>query len=574
MQEIHDLLLIIGPKRRMQMLFVVALMMAVALVEVAVISFVVPFLSAVMGGDGEVHRLIPLDVPDSLLAGSPGVFNTFVFFLVCLLAATALRLGLAWLGYRLTYAIGVDLGARLIGETLARPYCWHLQHNSEETLSAIIKVDSVMHVLNQLFTALVAVIVGAAIILTLVGLDAKIFSSVAVSLGACYLLLGKLAKRRLERNSQHIAHALGARFKVVQEALGGIREVILDKSERTFLGFFSRHDQQMRRAEADNAFLAVAPRIGVEASGLLILAVLVLVFKKFDAVEEVLPVLGGFLVGLQRLLPQVQNIYLAWSTHRGSRTAISDYLSLLNTSQYQLRLSDRTNLAEGIVGSCLSPPLLELRDVSFRYGATEHWVLNSVCLTVEKGDQVGLVGPSGAGKSTLMDLCLGLLLPTKGQVLIDGDVLDDATRGLWIDRVAHVPQAVYLADLSIAENVAFGCRREDIDEDRVWQALAVADLTDFVETGRSGIWEAVGERGARLSAGQRQRIGIARALYKKIDLLILDEATGALDRETEQKILDAIRRLQNNLAVITISHRESALRYCSRVMQIRHGRIA
>jgi ABC-type multidrug transport system fused ATPase/permease subunit len=196
-----------------------------------------------------------------------------------------------------------------------------------------------------------------------------------------------------------------------------------------------------------------------------------------------------------------------------------------------------------------------------------------VSVTIPKGHRVGIAGKTGSGKSTLMDLVLGLVSPASGRILIDGTELTDANRSSWQAQIAHVPQLIYLADATVAENIAFGIEPEKIDRELVRKAAERAELTDVIAGLPKGYDTFVGERGVRLSGGQRQRIGIARALYKRADVLVFDEATSALDNETEAAVMDAIDRLDRNLTIIIIAHRLSTLDGCDTIVRLENGRI-
>lgn len=220
-------------------------------------------------------------------------------------------------------------------------------------------------------------------------------------------------------------------------------------------------------------------------------------------------------------------------------------------------------------------PLLQLAGVSFRYSVDGPWVLHDLELAVARGERLAFVGSTGSGKSTCSDLILGLLEPTHGQVMVDGENLHEKP-GLvraWQERVAHVPQNIYLSDASFAANIAFGVPDENIDLSRVQRAAQQARIAEMIEANPEGYNSYVGERGVRLSGGQRQRIGIARALYKNAELLVLDEATSALDNRTEAEVMAAIEALNRDITVILIAHRLSTVQRCDRILYLEQGQI-
>jgi ATP-binding cassette subfamily B protein len=200
-------------------------------------------------------------------------------------------------------------------------------------------------------------------------------------------------------------------------------------------------------------------------------------------------------------------------------------------------------------------------------------VLEGIDLAIPKGSRVGFVGNTGGGKSTALDLLMGLLLPTKGALLLDDQHLKGDRLRAWQRSIAHVPQSIYLADASIAENIAFGVAPQDIDLDRVKEAAQQAQIGDFIENCLEGYQATVGEQGIRLSGGQRQRLGIARALYKRASVLVFDEATSALDNATEQSVMEAIKGLSGDLTILLIAHRLSTIKHCDIVVELDQGHI-
>jgi ABC-type multidrug transport system fused ATPase/permease subunit len=265
-------------------------------------------------------------------------------------------------------------------------------------------------------------------------------------------------------------------------------------------------------------------------------------------------------------LPSVQQLYGSWASIKTTQASLRDVFDLLQQP-----------IAEEY-GQSRPPPLafqrsIEFRDVYFRYNPAGPWVLEELNLTVARGSRVGIVGTTGSGKSTTLDILVGLLEPTSGEILIDGQRLTRDKRRAWQQLLANVPQSIYLSDATIAENIAFGLPRKAIDLDRVHHAARQAQIAEFIEGKPDGYWTSVGERGLRLSGGQRQRIGIARALYKQASVLVFDEATSALDTSTEDAVIEAIDGLGREFTILMIAHRLTTVRNCDRIIQLEQGRI-
>jgi ABC-type multidrug transport system fused ATPase/permease subunit len=313
-------------------------------------------------------------------------------------------------------------------------------------------------------------------------------------------------------------------------------------------------------------FASASPRYAMEALGMVLIAALAFgLSRTTSGLSSAIPALAALALGAQRLLPVLQQGYSAWATISGGQQSLAVTLDLLS---------------QPLPPEALEPapaPLpfkhsVQFSSVSFRY-ASGPWVLNDVDLTIRRGMRVGFVGSTGSGKSTLLDLLMGLLPPTQGQLLVDGEALSGSRVRSWQRVIAHVPQSIFLADRSVAENIAFGVAPAAIDMERVRFAARQAQISEFIEARPEGYEAWVGERGIQLSGGQRQRIGIARALYKKASVLVFDEATSALDNATEQSVMDAIDGLDRELTILLIAHRLTTVRRCDVIVELEHGRM-
>jgi len=274
-----------------------------------------------------------------------------------------------------------------------------------------------------------------------------------------------------------------------------------------------------------------------------------------------IPVIGTLALGAQRLLPVLQQAYGAYSTIKGSKSSFEDVLNLLD--QPLPEYADQP----------LPKPIpfakeIKLNNLNFRYSESSPWVLKNANLSLKKGSRIGFMGVTGSGKSTLIDIIMGLLPATEGELIIDNQTINNQNLRAWQVHIAHVPQNIYLSDSTIEENIAFGIATELIDHQRVKEAAQQAQIAELIEQWKDGYQTFVGERGIRLSGGQRQRIGIARALYKKANVLVFDEATSALDNETEQAVMDAIENLGEEITILIIAHRLTTLKGCDQIVKL------
>jgi ATP-binding cassette subfamily B protein len=352
----------------------------------------------------------------------------------------------------------------------------------------------------------------------------------------------------------------------VQEGLGGIRDVLLDHSQGLFARRFNQIDWPLRQAQASNNIIGPSPRFAVEALGMVLIALLGnYMTVSGGGVAAALPTLGALALGAQRLMPLLQLTYQGWVMVAGNRRVLDDVVDLL-----QQPVSEDTK--DQIMPLHFSVGI-RFQSVAFAYQPNLPVVLQDLTLTIPKGSKVGFIGTTGSGKSTLMDLLMGLLQPSAGQISVDDIPLVGEARLGWQRNIAHVPQAIFLADASFAENIAFGVAADQVDMVRVHHAAQRAQISQFIESSPKGYGAMVGERGVRLSGGQRQRIGIARALYKQATVLVFDEATSALDTETEEAVMEAIDGLGKELTIVLIAHRLTTLKNCTQIVELAGGHI-
>ena len=405
------------------------------------------------------------------------------------------------------------------------------------------------------------------ILLALLSIDPIIALAAFAGFGLIYAGIIRLTQNQQLMNSQCIARESTQVIKSLQEGLGGIRDVLIDGSQGAYCKIYSNADLPLRKAQGNSTFIAQSPRFGIEALGMLLIAILAyLLAKQPDGIAKAIPVLGALALGAQRLLPVLQSAYSSWSGIQGGEVSLCDTLELLDQPM------------PDYVDQPPAQPLLfdqqiNVNNLSFRYTAQTPMVLNNLSLSITKGSRIGFIGVTGSGKSTLLDIIMGLLQPTAGDIEIDSQPLTAANNRAWQAHIAHVPQSIFLADSTIEENIAFGVPKVKIDHNRVKQAARQAQMADIIESWPKNYQTCVGERGIRLSGGQRQRIGIARALYKQADVIIFDEATSALDNETEQAVMQAIESLGNELTILIIAHRLTTLKNCTLIVELADGGI-
>ncbi len=551
-------------------MLLLVLMVLASFAEIISLGAVIPFLGVLT--QPEVVFNYPLLQPLLQLLGiqsaSQLILPITILFIVAALLAGAMRLLLLYVQTKLSFAIGGDFSYQIYRRTLYQPYAVHVSRNSSEVITG---VTTKVHAL--IFYFLVPFLVGISSVVMMVSVAAALLVinplvsiSAFLGFGLIYGTIIRLSKRRLAANSKRIAKNSTALVKVLQEGLGGIRDVLIDGSQELYSSQYRAADIPLRHAQANSQIIGTAPRYLVEALGMSFIALLAYAASlQGNGLGNTIAMLGALALGAQRMLPVMQQIYNSLVTLRTQKANVRDALALLDQPVEQGML-------------LTGPPLpfaheLTLNQLGFRYTATSPKVLNSIDISIKKGSRTGFIGTTGSGKSTLIDLILGLLPPSEGTISVDGVALDAANQRAWQRRIAHVPQAIYLSDASIAENIAFGVPLAQIDMQRVRNAAAKAQIACHIESLDLQYQTPVGERGVRLSGGQRQRIGIARAFYKNVDVIVLDEATSALDNATERAVMDAIDGLGTDITVLMIAHRISTLQRCDQIIELAQGGI-
>ena len=545
-------------KRRKQLYVIAFLTITSSIAEIICLISIVPFI-AIITSPATVLKSKYLAKFN--FSASDLILPLTIAFAICSLIAGVLRLILIKRSITVANATSADLSINIYQKTLYQPYATHIARNSSDIISAIAqKSTATTSVIVSLVTFATTTSLFIAIIIAMLAVNTKITLLAALIITLAYLTIGKFTKQSLAQNGSIIAKKQNDVMQSLQEGLGAIRDILLDGSQENYTQNYAAAANELQKSRAENMFITQSPRYIIETFAMILIAIFVLITSYNDhKILDSLPLFGFFTLSAQRLLPLIQQMYGYWSEIIGNKASLADIIELLDQSYTKINAEPAPiNLHKQII----------LRNISFKYSPDAKDILQNINIQIPKGARVGIIGSTGSGKSTLLDILMGLIEPTCGELIIDQQVINQENCRAWQEAIAHVPQSIFLANLTIAENIAFGIPKENIDQHKLETAAIRANAHEFIKQCPHGYATKVGERGVRLSGGQRQRIGIARALYKNASVLCLDEATSALDSTTENAVMRALENLDEELTIFIIAHRLSTLENCSHIINV------
>ncbi len=561
----------IDRRRKINFFILIIIMLLASIAEVISIGAVIPFLGIMTAPETVINLpyLQPILLYLEISSQSDLLILFTLIFIVAAIFSGAMRLTLLWFQTRLSHSVGASIGIEIYRRTLFQPYSLHISRNSSEIITGITQKTNVVVdlVLIPIFTIFSSLLILSSILIALISIDPLIAIFSFLGFGFIYLSVILITQSGLSRDGKRISVERNKIMKSLQEGLGGIRDVLLSGSQKIYVNIFKKSEIPFRRATARITIVSMSPRYAIESLGMILIAIMAYTLAdRAEGISSAIPILGAFALGAQRLLPVLQQAYGGWQTIRGGQAQFKDAIELLEQPLPSYLLDED-------IKSVYFQHHIKLKNIKFKYLNNNKYVIDDISLTIDKGSRVGFIGSTGCGKSTLLDIIMGLIEPTEGKFLIDNNEVDFQNNRGWQKHIAHVPQAIFLSDSSIAENIAFGVPKNEIDYHRLELSAKQAQLTDLIESWEDKYDSYVGERGVRISGGQRQRIGIARALYQNADVIIFDEATSALDNETEKAIIESITELSKNLTIIMVAHRLTTLEDCSIIYQLKDGKI-
>lgn len=550
-----------------------------AIFSAAMIFSVAPFLS-VLADPASIAETYWLQ-----LAYDLGSFTSQYNFLLALgiaslsliIFGSGLQIARTWIVKRFTMMRMHSFSDLLLTSYVWQPYEFFLKrHSGDLSMRVLSETQNVVSMFLYPAAELVSALVTTVLILALLFWYDLAISTIALSIfGGTYLVIFVVTKKKVAELGDVRLKANSERYRIANEVISGIKDIKIAGREESYLERYRPSSMAMVQSQIKVGLLSELPQLLMQAfafSGLILLCILLLdpgmLSDGGAGIGEILPTIGVFAFAGQRLIPELSRIYRGYAQLQYGKSSVDVfYHDVMETREKRLQFTS-PGPALGMKRS------LVLSGVGYRYSGHKEVGISDIDIEIKIGEKIGIVGGSGAGKTSLANVLLGLLLPTSGSVIVDGVEINEVNVRSWQRSVGYVPQDIFLIDASVAENIAIGVDRVDIDLERVKKAARIAQIDEHVRNELAqGFWTEIGERGVRLSGGQRQRLGIARALYHDADLLVFDEATSALDNLTEREVMKAIDSLPESKTVILIAHRLSTVRNCDRIVVMENGRI-
>jgi ATP-binding cassette, subfamily B, bacterial PglK len=546
-----------------------------AVVNAFGIAFVMPFLM-VVSNPGMIHSNSKLNAAYRFFGFTHPmhflIFLGFVAFFM-LLFTDALAAFTTWISARVVSKVRTRIAQSLYETYLDKNYEYHLNFNSATLTSNLFQLTSTFtngYILQgmQLLTNLISIV---AIITLIIVVNPMMALLTTLAFGGAYAVIYRVVKNTLHNGGEMMVRSSEGAYKLASESFGGIKDIKLKGSEKLFKRLLFPKLLAMNDFAALQSMMTTMPRYGLEvvAFGGVILMV-VLMMMAGQNVSTIIPLVAVYVYSGYRLMPAMQQLFGSVANIRVARASLDKvYESFV------------TDSADAIKHDAQSVPAMqfdkqfEIRALTYSYKGYARKVLEDINILVRHNDIVGVIGATGAGKTTLIDIILGLLKPTSGELVVDGEALNTPKKvSAWQQCMGYVPQHIYLSDNSIRDNIAFGEDLSNINQADVENAAKIAAIHDFIVNELpDGYDTMVGERGVKLSGGQMQRVGIARALYRKPSVLVLDEATSSLDGQTEADVMRAIYNMRDKITIIIIAHRLSTVRCCDNIFLMEKGRV-
>tara|TARA_B100001248_G_scaffold89409_1_gene65950 strand:+ start:154 stop:1851 length:1698 start_codon:yes stop_codon:yes gene_type:complete len=552
------------------------LMTICAFAELVSIGSLFPFLVAISSPDKILNSDFFLPIIKYFNISSEIVlirFSSIVFMLAIFISGILKFLQIFYLS-KISASLTSDISTNVFSKVMFEPYSSHLMTNSNEYIARILEKSNavVYHGIRPILQISQGLIIFIFFSIFLVIVNPFSILLTILILILLYLIIVIIFNNLTKNYSKQLNILRPQVLKNISESVGGIKETIIRNDQKLYINIYRALITKFRTIQEQINILAETPRVVVETLGIMLLmSIILLIGVSQSGFLELIPFIGSLAFAIQRLLPTLNICYSQYILYKSDQHSVGEVLSYLSIKGDQ---SIKNENYDQVKGNIIFRDSISLENILFRFNENEPYIFKDLNLRIFKGDVIGIIGETGSGKTTLINFIMGLLLPNLGIIKIDGKKLENLNLSSWQKKISHVPQSIFISDSTLAENIAFGIPKGEIDLAKVKTVCEIVCLSDVVENWKDKYHTIVGENGMRTSGGQKQRIGIARALYRGCEVLILDEATSALDQKTEDLILENINKSLNKITLIMIAHRLKSLKKCSRIIEVNNQHIS
>ena len=572
MSTLKKLFYLLSGNERKKIGLLLLMILLMAFLDMIGVASIMPFIAVLSNPDVvETNSLMNTMFKASAFFGvetkKQFLFSLGILIFILLVTSLTFKAITTYAQLRFTQMREYSIGKRLIEGYLNQPYSWFLDRNSAELGKSILsEVTSVVaNGIKPMMTLISQTMIVFSLLILLIFIDPILAFSTIITISVAYLILYSFVRKYLKQIGLESVKADKLRFTYLNEAFGASKEIKLAGLEQFYINRFSKPAQSFAKIKSLAQIISQIPRFALEAiafGGMLLVTLYLM--KNIGTFEKILSVIAVYAFAGYRLMPALQQIYNSVTLLRFVGPALNNVYNDIKNLEKEIDIKpiNKINFRNKI----------NLNNINYSYPNMSQNVLKDITLEITANKKIGIIGSTGSGKTTLVDIILGLLNAQQGSLKVDDKIIDNDNRRSWQKSIGYVPQKIYLADDTIAANIAFGTDVSKISTERVIRAAKIANLHDFINGDLPLKYNTiVGERGVRLSGGQCQRIGIARALYNNSKVLILDEATSALDIKTEKNVMKALQNMEKEITIIMIAHRLSTIKDCDKIFYLENG---
>lgn len=577
MNSLSKIFFLLSRKEKNHFFLLLALVLFMALFDVLGIASILPFVMLLMSPNlVETNIFLKNIYQISNFFGVSNIndfiffFGVIVFFL--LLTSILIRGITQFLLIRFALMREFSIGKLIFKNYLSEPYVWFLDRQTSDLTKNILSEVNVIidGTLMPMLNLIAQTIVVISLLVLLFITDPKLAILIFLIFGISYVLVFFFVRNSLSRMGTERLISNSQRFNIIKEAFGSSKEVKIRDLEEMYLNQFEKPAKNFAHNQSTSTIIALIPRYFIEGIAFGGIVLMILFFlSNGGRIELILPSISLFVFAGYRMMPSLQQVYLALAQLRFSNASLDLIYEYLRNKNINYDIKE-TKILDNIEFK----NSLSLKNICYSYPNSEKKILVNISLKIPAFSKIGIVGSTGSGKTTLVDILIGLLEPTAGKLLIDGQEISVFSQKVWRKKIGYIPQQIFLNDSSIASNIAYGVNKEDIDYDAVKNSINLSGMEEFIFQELPENYNTiVGENGVKLSGGQRQRIGIARAIYHNPELLILDEATSSLDNLTEEFVMNSIVNKMGKKTIIIVAHRLSTIKQCDKIFFLNNGKL-